>query len=1358
MTDLVIDLMLTDDMIAEGLETFTVDLSNATGPTGINVSVDSLADSVTTTINDTMGIAGTPDEAVFSITGTGTANEGTTAQYTVELTGALGAGESVSVEIGLDVIDTNSADYASFVAAISTAAATNPDVSFDNATGVLTYTSPTDGATMTPLLIDLGINTDTLVEGDEDFAIELSTTTSSTGVAVSIDPAENDVVTTITDTTAPLEWQISGPASADEGGEAQYFILLNGNLGAGETATVQIDLNDLTTNPSDHADVLTAITTAVAADSNVTFDTVTSVLAYTAPSDGATLAPIIVSLEITNDTLIEGPEQFEITLSNPGSTTGAAVNLSATANRATTIINDTQELGGTADGPAEFSITGDSVVVEGSTANYSISLSGEFGAGEVVSVDLGLNSLDTTLTDYSDFIAAVNDAVAAYTGPGAVTFDGTTLTFTAAFDGDTMNDLLIDLSTVDDTLVEGDETFSIALSNPSTSTGANVTIDSTNSSINTTITDNDLATFSLTGDTTVAESNNAQYTLSLNGSLQAGESASVQIDLTDIDTSSSDYGAFVAAINTAVAANPDVSFDSTMNVITYTAPTDGASLAGLTFELPINSDGISEAPEDFTIELSNPASSSGLSPTIDPTAQDVTTTINGSPVLQLDFAQTNIDTSVSNNVLTNDSDPDGDLLTVTEVNGQPIGSPISTTFGSVLVNANGDYTYIPNPGFFGTDTFTYSVIDSEGNTETSTVEIFVNNAEIGVAKAASDPIPNGENSDITFTLVVENLGNASIADLQLIDDLNANFGSSLTGTTAPIVQNFSGTGTPPAVNTNWVGDTSQNLLDSAVLNAGESFEVVFTVTIDPDADGMSGSLSNQATVSGQGLNADGSDLTDNAGNPIIASDISDDGSDPDGENGSDNGDGVFGNDPTEILIADLGIAKSVTELELLFSGNYVVTYQVVIENTGTVDLANLSLLEDLSTQFGPAFVNAGDLTLVVDPTNPVSNIAVDAANFNGSTNISLVDGVPENVLAAGDSFTIEFMVEVNPLATSGPVSNQVFGSGVAVDASGAQLTDSNNNPITGTDLSDSGTDPNSSNPGDPNDSGSAADPTLFDFPPLPLGEIAGSVFVDENNNGFREPGENGIESVEITLTGTDVFGNAVDITALTDADGQYTFGGLNAGFYTLSQTQPLEFTDGIDRGDPSFTVGNDVFSNIVLFWGQQFDSNTFGEQLPGASGFPPDLPTLGPIANSPIGALLDNFTASRPIYSGTPFGSNANPLSFDNDSGGVISGGYSVINNVYDFSLRANSIEELGTFVTAETQAEPDQAIAVPTELTGEISEDEIIAIEGEDNTNTTSDEQSQGVHQENWPRSLNTDDKPRRPSFLKRFFSRLSR
>ena len=218
MADLVIDLMLTDDAFAEGTETFTVDLSNAAGPTGVNVAVDALADSVTTTINDTMGIAGAPDEVVFSITGPATGPEGSSVQYVLELSGALGGGESASVNLNLNDIDTNSADYASFTAAVSAAAATDPNVSFNAATGVLTYTAPADGATMAPLAINLGLNTDATVEGDEDFQIALSLAASTTGAAVSIDPTLDDVVTTITDTTAPLEWAITGPVTADEGG------------------------------------------------------------------------------------------------------------------------------------------------------------------------------------------------------------------------------------------------------------------------------------------------------------------------------------------------------------------------------------------------------------------------------------------------------------------------------------------------------------------------------------------------------------------------------------------------------------------------------------------------------------------------------------------------------------------------------------------------------------------------------------------------------------------------------------------------------------------------------------------------------------------------------------------------------------------------------------------------------------------------------------------------------------------------------------------------------------------------------------------------------------------------------------
>ena len=192
-------------------------------------------------------------------------------------------------------------------------------------------------------------------------------------------------------------------------------------------------------------------------------------------------------------------------------------------------------------------------------------------------------------------------------------------------------------------------------------------------------------------------------------------------------------------------------------------------------------------------------------------------------------------------------------------------------------------------------------------------------------------------------------------------------GSAFAGTTLPMIQNFTGPGTPPVVNPDWAGDTSQSLVSGA-LEVGASFEIEFTVSLDPDAGGIAMSLENLATATGQGTNPDGSPMRDGNGDPIIASDNSDNGSDP--ENDSE-----FG-EATPILIADLGIAKTIVGTPVLsFSGNFTVTFQVAIENTGTVDLANLSLLEDLSGQFAGALVGTSGLTLVNGPTNPASNIA-----------------------------------------------------------------------------------------------------------------------------------------------------------------------------------------------------------------------------------------------------------------------------------------------------------------------------------------------------------------------------------------------
>ncbi|MCW7542167.1 Ig-like domain-containing protein, partial [Aquabacterium sp. A7-Y] len=48
------------------------------------------------------------------------------------------------------------------------------------------------------------------------------------------------------------------------------------------------------------------------------------------------------------------------------------------------------------------------------------------------------------------------------------------------------------------------------------------------------------------------------------------------------------------------------------------------------------------------------------------------------------------------------------------------------TNGTVVVDANGSYTYTPNANFNGTDTFTVVVTDAQGATDTITVSVTVN--------------------------------------------------------------------------------------------------------------------------------------------------------------------------------------------------------------------------------------------------------------------------------------------------------------------------------------------------------------------------------------------------------------------------------------------------------------------------------------------------------------------------------------------------------------------------------------------------------------------------------------------------------
>ena len=365
----------------------------------------------------------------------------------------------------------------------------------------------------------------------------------------------------------------------DEGGTASYVIGLAGGLGAGESTSVELSLADIDTNSADYASFDSAVAAAVAdynAGGNpgvLSWDGAN--LIFEAVADGDAFAGITIELAAQDDAFLEGPEQYQVSLSNSGSDTGLATAIDPNANIVVTTINDTIGDGGLPELGGEWSVVGTPSVVEGDAIDYSIELTGNLQAGEVTTVQLTQSDIETSGVDYGNFNSAITTAVGAYnaiaSNTGSLSFDGTFLTFTSDGTGP-MSGLDFSVGTVDDLIIEGNERLNLSLSNPTSSTGLSPTISPTQSIVTTTIIDNDAATWSITGDATVDEGADAKYVVSLAGTLQAGETASIDLSVGDIDTTSTDYANFVAAVNDAVAAYTGpgaLAFDGT--TLTFTS-------------------------------------------------------------------------------------------------------------------------------------------------------------------------------------------------------------------------------------------------------------------------------------------------------------------------------------------------------------------------------------------------------------------------------------------------------------------------------------------------------------------------------------------------------------------------------------------------------------------------------------------------------------------------------------------------------------------------------------------------------------------------------------------------------------------
>ncbi len=116
------------------------------------------------------------------------------------------------------------------------------------------------------------------------------------------------------------------------------------------------------------------------------------------------------------------------------------------------------------------------------------------------------------------------------------------------------------------------------------------------------------------------------------------------------------------------------------------------------------------------------------------------------------------------------------------------------------------------------------------------------------------------------------------------------------------------------------------------------------------------------------------------------------------------------------------------------------------------------------------------------------------------------------------------------------------------------------------------------------------------FVPPPGSTLTGKVFIDSNNNRLIDAGEQGIQEVLVRMTGTNYLGEQINMAALSDIDGNYEFIDVAPGEYTITESHPDAYLDGLDNaGDLGGVIGNDVISVIVLEGGEIASGYTFGE-------------------------------------------------------------------------------------------------------------------------------------------------------------------